>query len=85
MEAMSFMLQGYDQKISEVITMDCIFDDDHTEPIIVKDLDIFSLCEHHLLPFCGKLHVSYIPRDGKIVGLSKPRQNRQQRLTGRKN
>ena len=70
-KAMSFMLRGYETKFSDVITADAVFDDDHTEPITVKDIDIFSLCEHHLLPFYGKLHVTYIPRGGKIVGLSK--------------
>jgi GTP cyclohydrolase I len=68
---MSFLLQGYNQKVTDVLSPEAIFDDDHKEPIIVKDINIFSLCEHHLLPFYGKVHVAYIPRDGKIVGLSK--------------
>ena len=71
-KAMAFILQGYNQKVCEVITPDAIFDDGHSdEPIVVKDISIYSLCEHHLLPFYGKVHVSYVPRDGKIVGLSK--------------
>eukprot|EP00804_Cyclotella_cryptica_P002385 CCRYP_004089-RA/>CCRYP_004089-RA protein AED:0.36 eAED:-0.67 QI:0/0/0/1/1/1/2/0/1086 len=70
-QAMAFLLQGYNQKVIDVLSPEAIFDDDHKEPIVVKDINIFSLCEHHLLPFYGKVHVAYIPRDGKIVGLSK--------------
>ncbi|KAL7541706.1 hypothetical protein ACHAXR_013139 [Thalassiosira sp. AJA248-18] len=70
-KAMAFMLSGYSKQLSEVIPPDAIFEDEHLEPITVKDIDVFSLCEHHLLPFFGKVHISYTPRDGKIVGLSK--------------
>lgn len=48
-----------------------IFNEDHNEPVLVKDIPFYSMCEHHLVPFFGKAHVAYIPRDGKVTGLSK--------------
>lgn len=64
-----FMTQGYGMD-PEAILRSALFAEDYSEMIIVKDIEIYSLCEHHMLPFFGKAHVAYIP-DGKIVGLSK--------------
>lgn len=68
-EAILELTSGYKDNIEEIIR-DGIFESDYKDLIIVKDIDFVSLCEHHLLPFYGKVHVAYIP-DGKIVGLSK--------------
>ncbi len=64
-----YLTAGYSQDVSKVIN-NAIFDSDNDEMIIVKDIEMYSLCEHHLLPFFGKCHVGYIPR-GKVLGLSK--------------
>ena len=64
-----FFSQGYRQKVSDVIN-DAIFTEDSKDMIVVRDIEFFSLCEHHMIPFFGRAHVAYIP-DGKIIGLSK--------------
>jgi len=68
-KAWEFLSQGYKQNIDSIIN-NAIFREDYDEMVTVKDIDYFSLCEHHLLPFFGRAHVAYIP-DGKIIGLSK--------------
>ncbi|HWX76060.1 MAG TPA: GTP cyclohydrolase I FolE [Candidatus Acidoferrales bacterium] len=68
-QALSFLTQGYQMDPAKVIN-DALFSEDYEEMIVQKDIDFFSLCEHHLLPFFGKAHVAYIPHH-KIVGISK--------------
>ena len=67
--ALSFLTQGYRQNIAEILN-GAIFDEEYDDMVIVKDIEFYSLCEHHVLPFFGKCHVGYIPQK-KIVGLSK--------------
>ncbi|XP_074221600.1 GTP cyclohydrolase 1 isoform X3 [Camelus bactrianus] len=67
--AMQFFTKGYQETISDVLN-DAIFDEDHDEMVIVKDIDMFSMCEHHLVPFVGKVHIGYLPNK-QVLGLSK--------------
>ncbi|HEX7958561.1 MAG TPA: GTP cyclohydrolase I FolE [Terriglobales bacterium] len=67
--AMQFLTRGYNENPTKLL-QDALFDVDYDEMVIVKDVEMFSLCEHHMLPFYGKVHVAYLPK-GKVIGLSK--------------
>jgi GTP cyclohydrolase I len=68
-KAMAFLTRGYAMDVTAVLH-EALFDVDYDEMVIVKDIEFFSMCEHHLLPFFGKAHVAYVP-NGKVIGLSK--------------
>lgn len=68
-KAMQFLMQGYDQDPEEILRS-ALFTEDYSQMVIVKDIELYSMCEHHILPFFGKAHIAYVP-NGQIVGLSK--------------
>jgi GTP cyclohydrolase IA len=67
--SLTWLTQGYEMDVGEVVG-DALFEDPHDNMIMVRDMELYSMCEHHLIPFYGRAHVAYIP-DGRIVGLSK--------------
>src|ERR1035441_9150494 len=68
-KSMAFLTKGYKEDPNKILR-GALFDEDYDEMVLVKDIEMFSLCEHHMLPFFGRVHVAYIPK-GKVIGLSK--------------
>ncbi|XP_078000898.1 GTP cyclohydrolase 1-like [Glandiceps talaboti] len=68
-KALMFFTKGYEEKMEDIIN-DAVFDEDHDEMVLVKDIEMFSMCEHHLVPFVGKVSIGYLP-DKRVIGLSK--------------
>jgi len=68
-KALTFLTQGYEQKLDDIVS-DALFTTANDEMVILKDVELFSLCEHHILPFFGRVHIGYLP-DGKVIGVSK--------------
>jgi GTP cyclohydrolase I len=68
-KAMQFLTKGYDEQPEEILKS-AMFNEDYNQMVVVKDIEVYSMCEHHMLPFFGKAHIAYIP-SGRIVGLSK--------------
>lgn len=68
-KAMQFLTQGYEMDAKEIL-LGAMFEEDYDDMVLIKNIELYSLCEHHILPFFGKVHIAYIP-NGKIVGLSK--------------
>jgi len=69
-KAMATFTQGY-QKTAQQVVGDAIFQSDSNEMVLVRDIDVYSLCEHHMIPFFGTVHVAYLPLNGRVIGLSK--------------